>query len=121
MTRYRELRGLAHPGDLTVERIDDDTYEGAGWPERGKTEHANCWPSIVELPAPDETVYLTPRRAAEVSGRHPATLAAMRRRGEMRSIGYAPSEYRAARQLAGWTDGGWGPLLHYLREDVERL
>jgi hypothetical protein len=76
----------------------------------------------VTMPEPDATVYVTPAQAAEITGVSPLKLAAMRRRGELRSVGLTPTEYKRARELAGWGKAsGWGPGVFYLRTDVEAL
>jgi hypothetical protein len=103
--RYHELCDLAHPAAGTF----------------GKTQRTDFWPALVEPPAPDETYYLTPARAAEISGLSTQRLAAMRRRGALRSIGMTPTEYARAREAAGWTEGGWGPGVFYERASVEAL
>jgi hypothetical protein len=74
------------------------------------------------MPDEDKTCYVHPARAAELTGLTTTALAALRRRGRIRSIGMTPGEYKRARQLAGWGDAsGWGSGVWYLREDVERL
>jgi hypothetical protein len=71
---------------------------------------------------PDTTLYLTPAAAAELAGVTTQRLHAMRRRGELRSIGLTASEYKRARELAGWGDSsGWAPRVFFLRADVEAL
>jgi hypothetical protein len=76
---------------------------------------------IAEVPA-DEAYYVTPKTAAAITGISTQRLAAMRRRGELRSIGTTPTEYKRAREAAGWGDAsGWGPGVFYLRADVEAL
>ncbi|HEX2102516.1 MAG TPA: hypothetical protein VHF51_02625 [Solirubrobacteraceae bacterium] len=74
------------------------------------------------MPAPDETYYVRPATAAAISGLPTSDLAALRRRGRIRSIGMTATEYKRARTRAEWGDAsGWGAGVWYLREDIERL
>jgi hypothetical protein len=105
IARYTELRARAAPP------TPFDRQSRTGY-----------WGAAVDTPAEDETHYVTPARASEITGLPPATLLAMRRRGRIRSIGMTASEYRRARQLAGWGDAsGWGSGVWYAREDIERI
>jgi hypothetical protein len=71
---------------------------------------------------PNETMYVTPARAAELLEVPVQRVHALRRRGSLRSIGLTPREYARARARAGWGDAqGWGAGVFILAEDVERL
>jgi hypothetical protein len=65
--------------------------------------------------------YMCPKCAAELLGVSPQRLAGMRRKGEVETVGMTPSEYRAARDKAGWTEGAWGPGVFYLRASLRRV
>ena len=85
-------------------------------------QRVGFWRPAISRPAEDESVYVRPTTAARVTGIHASRLAAMRRRGALRSIGMTAGEYKRARAVAGWGDAsGWGSGVWYLREDVERL
>jgi hypothetical protein len=61
--------------------------------------------------------------AAEILGVTRPRLAAMRRRGEIDSIGLTDTERKRAREAAGWSedDKGWDVGVFYVRAEVERL
>lgn len=93
-----------------------------GTPAFDVQQHTGFWPQVVPTPEPDESVYVKPKTAAVITGLSMSRLAALRRRGKLRSIGMTAGEYKQARALAGWgDDAGWGSGVWYLREDVERL
>jgi hypothetical protein len=120
LERYRKLRARAYPG-LRVDLLPDGTIDAPGWPARGDTEHTGYWPSTVEI-EPDETVYVNASTAVPILEISTQKVYALRRRGELRSIGMTATEYKRARELAGWGDAsGWGPGVWFLREDVEAL
>jgi hypothetical protein len=67
--------------------------------------------------------YCCPACAAEILGVSRQRLAGLRKAGKLEPIGLSASEYRAARDAAGWTehDQGWGLGVFYRRADLERL
>jgi hypothetical protein len=105
LTRYRELRA-----------------RGVGETPFDKQCCTDFWRPAVPTPERDETYYVRPATAAAITGLSTGRLAALRRRGRIRSIGMTATEYKRTRELASWGDAsGWGPGVWYLREDVERL
>lgn len=80
--------------------------------------------ATVEIPGPPASGdrYITPGAAARILEVSERQLAGMRRARRIASIGMTASEYRRARERAGWApdDRGWAPAMFYRLADVER-
>lgn len=116
--------GERHPVPaLDFDRYRQLRYRGVPYAAFYQQQRVDFWRPIIPTPAADETYYARPRTAATITGLSTSALAAMRRRGELRSVGMTAGEYKRAREAAGWvaSDHGWGPGVWYLREDIERL
>lgn len=116
---YRALRTRAYPGGH-VELRADGTFDAPGWPTRGNTERSTHWPTVVTV-GTDDSVWTTLKTAATILGTTTAGVHAMRRRGELRSIGATATELKRLRELAGWTEPGWSAQVFVARADVEAL
>ena len=132
-----EIEPVPEPTD-TYSRLDDEavyeltlaqaeflhSYEalrstGAQELTFGAAQRSGFWGTSDITVEADGTYYLKPKRAAELAGVSTQKLLTLRRRGELRSIGLTPSEYRRAREAAGWGDAqGWGSEVFLLREDI---
>jgi hypothetical protein len=117
--RARRRRAFARYPDaaLALGRHDPSLVlrgKGSGARLQLVDEHAACR-------QPDG--YCCPACAAGILGVSRQRLPSLRKAGKLETIGLSVSEYRAARDAAGWTEHeqGWGPGVFYRRADLEGL
>jgi len=89
--------------------------------EPGKLEPSDA--IVYDYRVRDEDRYVSSAEAPELLGVTRAKLAAMRRAGEVPSIGQTQTEYNAARAAAGWgdKDRGWEPRVFYRLSELRKL